>query len=143
MRITEIMTRDVHIASPHDTIATVARQMADNDIGFLPVGENDRLVGMITDRDIVVRCVADGRDDKTLVRDIMTADVKYCFDDDEVADVARNMADEQIRRLPVIDRDKRLVGIVSLADAARRDPHLAGEGLKGVTMAGGAHNQST
>ena len=141
MRIAEIMTRDVHIASPNDTISTVAREMADNDIGFLPVSDNDRLVGMITDRDIVVRCVADGRDDKTRVGDIMTADVKYCFDDEDVSEVARNMGDEQVRRLPVVDRNKRLVGIVSLADAARRDPALAGIGLKGVTAPGGAHNQ--
>jgi len=96
---------------------------------------------MITDRDIVVRCVADGRDDKTRVGDIMTADVKYCFDDEDVSEVARNMGDEQVRRLPVVDRNKRLVGIVSLADAARRDPALAGIGLKGVTAPGGAHNQ--
>ena len=141
MRISEIMTRDVHVASPDDTIAMVAREMAENDIGFLPVGENDRLVGMITDRDIVVRCVADGRDDKTRVEDIMTADVKYCFEDEEVSDVARNMGDEQVRRLPVVDRNKRLVGVVSLADAARRDAGLAGIGLKGVTVPGGVHNQ--
>lgn len=141
MRIAEIMTRDVHVASPDDLIQDIARQMAENDIGFLPVGENDRLVGMITDRDIVVRHVADGRDGKTRVGDIMTTDVRYCFDDDELSEVARHMGDEQIRRLPVINRDKRLVGIVSLADAARGDPGLAGMGLKGVTTPGGPHNQ--
>ncbi len=141
MRIADIMTRDVHIASPDDMVSTVAREMAANDIGFLPVRESDRLVGMITDRDIVVRCVADGRDGKTRVGDIMTADVKYCFDDEGVSEVARNMGDVQVRRLPVVDRNKRLVGIVSLADAARRDPALAGIGLKGVTAPGGAHNQ--
>lgn len=141
MRIADIMTKDVHVASPDDTVATIAREMARNDIGFLPVGDNDRLVGMITDRDIVVRCVADGRDDRTRVADIMTADVKYCFDDEEVSDVARSMGDEQVRRLPVVDRNKRLVGVVSLADAARRDPSLAGIGLQGVTNPGGPHNQ--
>jgi len=141
MRIADIMTKDVRVASPDDAVATVAREMADNDIGFLPVGDNDRLVGMITDRDIVVRCVADGRDDRTRVAEIMTVDVKYCFDDEEVSDVARNMSDEQIRRMPVVDRNKRLVGIVSLADAARQDPSLAGIGLRGVTSPGGQHNQ--
>lgn len=141
MRIADIMTKDVRVASPDDTVAAIAREMAENDIGFLPVGDNDRLVGMITDRDIVVRCVADGRDERTRVADIMTADVKYCFDDEEVGDVARNMGDERIRRLPVVNRNKRLVGIVSLADAARQDPSLAGLGLQGVTCPGGAHNQ--
>lgn len=141
MRIADIMTKDVHVASPDDTIATIAREMAENDIGFLPVGQNDRLVGMITDRDIVVRCVADGRDDKTRVADIMTSDVKYCYEDEDVSEVARNMGDEQIRRLPVVNRNKRLVGIVSLADTARRDPALAGIGLRGVTTPGGTHNQ--
>lgn len=141
MRIADIMTKDVHVASPDDAIATIAREMAENDIGFLPVGHNDRLVGMITDRDIVVRCVADGRDGKTRVADIMTSDVKYCYEDEEVSEVARNMGDEQIRRLPVVDRNKRLVGIVSLADTARRDPALAGIGLRGVTTPGGTHNQ--
>lgn len=141
MQIADIMTKDVHVASPDDTIATIAREMARDNIGFLPVGDNDRLVGMITDRDIVVRWVADGRDDRTRVGDIMTADVKYCFDDEEVSEVARNMGDEQVRRLPVVDRNKRLVGVVSLADAARRDPSLAGIGLQGVTNPGGPHNQ--
>ncbi|WDZ81927.1 CBS domain-containing protein (plasmid) [Ensifer adhaerens] len=141
MRIAEIMSRDLHVARPDDLVQNIAREMADNDIGFLPVGENDRLVGMITDRDIVVRCVADGRDGKTRIGDIMTTDVKYCFDDDELSEVARKMGAEQIRRLPVVNHDKRLVGIVSLADAARGDPGLAGVGLKGVTSPGGAHNQ--
>lgn len=142
MHVSDIMTRDVHLASPNDTIATIARQMAENDIGFMPVGDHDRLVGMITDRDIVVRGVADGLDPQAKVRDIMTTDVKYCFEDDEVDEVARNMGDIQVRRLPVVNRDKRLVGIVSLADAARDQPGVAGTGLKGVTEPGGAHNQA-
>jgi CBS domain-containing protein len=142
MHVSEIMTRDVVLADPNDTIASVARQMADNDIGFMPVGDNDRLVGMITDRDIVVRGVADGLDPQARVADVMTTDVKYCFEDDEVDDVARNMGDIQVRRLPVVNRDKRLVGIVSLADAAREQPSVAGTGLKGVTTPGGSHNQT-
>ncbi|MCA1494708.1 CBS domain-containing protein [Ensifer sp. NBAIM29] len=141
MRVADVMTKNVHVVNPDDTVAAVARHMADNDIGFLPVGDHDRLVGMITDRDIVVRCVADGRDANTRVSDVMTTDVKYCFDDEELSDVAHNMGDQQIRRLPVVNRAKRLVGVVSLADAARSDPSVAGVGLQGVTEPGGAHNQ--
>ncbi|ASY66088.1 Small Molecule Metabolism (plasmid) [Sinorhizobium sojae CCBAU 05684] len=141
MRVADVMTKNVHVVNPDDTIAAVARHMADNDIGFLPVGDHDRLVGMITDRDIVVRCVADGRDGSTRVSDVMTTDVKYCFDDEELSDVAHNMGDQQVRRLPVVNRAKRLVGVVSLADAARSDPSVAGVGLQGVTEPGGAHNQ--
>lgn len=141
MRVADVMTKNVHVVNPDDTVAAVARHMADNDIGFLPVGDHDRLVGMITDRDIVVRCVADGRDGSTRVSDVMTTDVKYCFDDEELSDVAHNMGDQQIRRLPVVNRAKRLVGVVSLADAARSDPSVAGVGLQGVTEPGGAHNQ--
>ncbi|ODR93223.1 CBS domain-containing protein [Sinorhizobium alkalisoli] len=141
MRVADVMTKNVHVVNPDDTVAAVARHMADNDIGFLPVGDHDRLVGMITDRDIVVRCVADGRDGNTRVSDVMTTDVKYCFDDEELSDVAHNMGDQQVRRLPVVNRAKRLVGVVSLADAARSDPSVAGVGLQGVTEPGGAHNQ--
>ncbi|OAP36340.1 inosine-5-monophosphate dehydrogenase [Sinorhizobium glycinis] len=142
MHVSEIMSRDVHLVTPNDTIRDVARQMAENDIGFMPVEDHDRLVGMVTDRDIVVRGVADGLDPQAKVRDVMTTDVKYCFEDEEVDDVARNMGDIQVRRLPVVNRNKRLVGIVSLADAAREQPSAAGTGLKGVTMPGGDHNQS-
>jgi CBS domain-containing protein len=142
MHVSEIMSRDVHLVTPNDTIRDVARQMAENDIGFMPVEDHDRLVGMVTDRDIVVRGVADGLDPQAKVRDVMTTDVKYCFEDEEVDDVARNMGDIQVRRLPVVSRDKRLVGIVSLADAAREQPAVAGTGLKGVTMPGGDHNQT-
>jgi CBS domain-containing protein len=91
--------------------------MADIDAGILPVGENDRLVGMITDRDITVRAVAEGRDpDKTMVRDAMSEAVRYCFDDEDSEEIARRMGSWQVRRLPVLNRDKRLVGIISLGD---------------------------
>jgi CBS domain-containing protein len=94
--------------------------MADEDVGFLPVGANDRLVGMITDRDITVRAVAQGRDPgRTMVRDVMTDRVLYCFDDEEADAAAENMSRLRVRRLPVINRDKRLVG-VSLGDLAIR-----------------------
>ncbi|MDQ0317800.1 CBS domain-containing protein [Amorphus orientalis] len=125
MRISEIMSRDTVIADPNETIEAVARRMADQDIGYLPVGEQDRLVGSITDRDIVTRGLANGRDGSCTVDEIMTRDVKYCFDEDDVEQIAGNMANNGVRRLPVINRDKRLVGVVSLSDAAQ---HGAAEG---------------
>jgi len=118
MKVSEVMTRDVHIASPRQTLQEVALDMAKLDTGVIPVGENDRLVGMITDRDIVVRGIAEGLPPNTQIRTIMTPDIKYCFDDQEVDDVTRNMGEIQIRRLPVVDHDKRLIGILSLGDVA-------------------------
>jgi CBS domain-containing protein len=118
MKINELMSRDVRIADPEWSIQDAAATMAAIDCGFIPVGENDRLVGTLTDRDIAIRAVAEGMGPDTKVREIMSQDVKYCFEDDDVADVARNMADIQVRRLPVVNRDKRLVGVVSLGDLA-------------------------
>ena len=134
MRVSEAMTRDVRVANPDQTIREAAQMMAELDAGALPVGEQDRLVGMITDRDIAVRAVAHGKSPDTRVRDVMTDDVKYCFDDDDVEDVARNMADIQVRRLPVVNRDKRLVGIVAIADiAASEEPEIVGEAVSGIS----------
>lgn len=118
MRIDEIMTRDVRLASPDWSIREAAQTMASIDSGFMPVAENDRLVGTITDRDIAIRAIAEGKGPDTKVQDIMSKDVKYCYEDEDVSDVARNMADIQVRRLPVVNRDKRLVGVVSLGDLA-------------------------
>lgn len=119
MQIREIMTPDVEVVRPDDTLRTAAKMMADYDVGALPIGENDRLVGMITDRDIAVRGVAQGRDpEKSAVRDAMSNRVLYCFEDEDTAEVARKMGEQQVRRLPVLNRDKRLVGIVSLGDLA-------------------------
>ena len=134
MRVSEAMTRDVRVANPDQTIREAAQMMAELDAGALPVGEQDRLVGMITDRDIAVRAVAHGKSPDTRIRDVMTDDVKYCFDDDDVEDVARNMADIQVRRLPVVNRDKRLVGIVAIADiAAKEEPEVVGEAVSGIS----------
>jgi len=113
MQVSEAMTSQVTVATPDQSIQEAARLMQ-IDSGFLPVGEDDRLVGMITDRDIAVRAIADGKGPDTPVRDVMTRDVKYCFEDEDVAEVARNMGDEQVRRLPVVNRDKRLVGVSCL-----------------------------
>ena len=118
MKIEDVMTHDVAVVSPDETIQQAAQLMDQLDIGALPVAENERLVGMITDRDIVVRAVADGLEPGIKVSEVMTPDVKYCFCDQEVAEVSDNMADIQIRRLPVVDRAKRLVGIIALGDIA-------------------------
>src|SRR5213083_1123435 len=118
MKISGVMSRDVQLIKPHDTIRSAAALMKKIDAGLLPVTENDRLVGMITDRDIAIRGVAEGKGPTAKVREVMTEEVKYCFDDEEIAEVARNMGDIQVRRLPVVNRDKRLVGILSLCDVA-------------------------
>ena len=133
MRISEVMSRDVCVIAPGDTLVRAAGVMAKHDIGSLPVGENDRLVGFITDRDIVVRALAQGMGAEATVREVMSPEVKYCYVDDDIDDVAANMADLELRRLPVVDRDKRLVGIVSLANFAHsRDMKASQELLQGV-----------
>jgi CBS domain-containing protein len=143
MKVSEAMTRDVRVASPEQTIRQAARTMASLDAGVLPVGEEDHLVGMITDRDIAIRGIANGKGPKAKVRDVMTQDVKYCFEDQEIEEVTRNMADIQVRRLPVLDRDKRLVGILSLGDIAiSRDGEGAGDALRGISRPGGEHTQA-
>jgi CBS domain-containing protein len=132
------MTRDVRVASPDQSIREAAQLMAELDAGALPVGADDRLVGMITDRDIAVRGVAHGKAPDTPIREVMTDDVKYCFEDEDVAHVARNMADIQVRRLPVVSRDKRLVGIVAIADlAASEEPEVVGETVAGISEPAG------
>ena len=120
MRVSEAMTRDVRVANPGQSIRDVAKIMAEIDAGAIPVGENDRLVGMITDRNIAIRAVAQGKGPDTPVRDVMSKEVKYCFEDEDLEHVAKNMGDIQVRRLPVVSRDKRLVGIVSLGDVSER-----------------------
>ncbi len=136
MRVSEAMTRDVRIANPGQSIREVAKIMDDIDAGSMPVGENDRLVGMITDRDIAIRAVAAGKGPDTPVREVMSKDVKYVFDDEDLEHVAQNMADIQVRRLPVVNRDKRLVGIISLGDIAvdTHDEHLTATALEGISQ---------
>lgn len=131
--INQVMTPDIVIARPEQTIADAARLMAKADIGSLPVGDDDRLVGMLTDRDIVIRAVAQGLPADTPVRDVMTATIRYCYDDQDVAEVARNMAELGVRRLPVVDRDKRIVGFVALSNIAQADSDGAKDAfLRGV-----------
>jgi CBS domain-containing protein len=142
MKVSEAMSSDVRVANPEQTIEQAARMMASLDAGVLPVGEHDRLVGMITDRDIAIRGVAQGKGPDAKVRDVMTSDVKYCYEDEEIADVTLNMADIQVRRLPVLDHNKRLVGILSLGDiAVTNEDGRAAEALTGISRPGGEHNQ--
>src|SRR5215203_6440506 len=144
MKVGEIMTRGVEIASPDDTVQQAASRMTELDVGVLPVGENDRLVGMLTDRDIAIRAVAQGKGPDTKVREAMTPEVRYCFEDEELDDVVDNMGENKMRRLPVMSRDKRLVGIVSFGDVA-----LYGDGgqtdavAAAVSEPGGPHTQSS
>jgi len=141
MRVSDAMTREVRVCHPGQSICDAARLMAELDCGVLPVGEGDRLVGMITDRDIAVRAVAQHKSPDTLVRDAMSNEVKYCFEDQHVDQVARNMSDLRVRRLPVLDRDKRLVGILSLGDLAGSEIRAAAEAVTGVSRHGGPHSQ--
>src|SRR5215203_2666092 len=120
MQVQEIMSRQVELVGPNTTIRDAARKMRADNLGALPVGENDRLVGMVTDRDIIMRAVAEERSPgNTSVREVMSETVCYCFEDDDVAQAAQMMAEHQVRRLPVLNREKRLVGIVALADLGR------------------------
>jgi CBS domain-containing protein len=135
MNVREVMSRDVKIASPEDTLRHAAEMMVEIDAGVLPVGENDRLVGMLTDRDITIRAVAKGKaPDGTKVREVMSPDIKYIYEDESVEHAAESMGDLQIRRLPVLNREKRLVGIVSLGDLALKKKGKAGDALKDISQ---------
>jgi len=136
MKIQDIMTRNVETISPEKTIHEAACAMARIDSGALLVNEGDRLVGMVTDRDIVIRAVAEGLDGNTPIRKVMTEKIRYCFEDEEIQHVAENMADIQVRRLPVLNRDKRLVGVVSLGNIAScRSQKASATVLQGVAKA--------
>src|SRR5918996_6161957 len=142
MRVSEAMTREVRVASPGQSIREVAKIMDEINAGSLPVGDNDRLVGMITDRDIAIRGVAQGKGPDTPVREVMSSEVKYCYDDEDLEHVAENMGDIKVRRLPVVNRDKRLVGIVALGDLARaEDKKTVAKAVKEVSKPGGPHKQ--
>lgn len=121
MKVSEAMTPDVQLCTPQDTLKDVAEAMMALNVGLLPVTDGDRLVGMISDRDIATRGVAMGLGPDSPVGTVMTEDVKYCFEDQDLEEVTRNMGDIQVRRLPVVNRDKRLVGIIALGDIARAE----------------------
>lgn len=134
-RISEVMTRGVRTLSPEDNVVLAAQAMDELDVGSIPVCDGERLVGMITDRDIVLRAVAQNMSlEETRLEQVMTPDVTWCFDDQSVQEVMATMSDTQIRRLPVIDRDRRLVGIVALGDlAAKGHGDEAGEALERIS----------
>jgi CBS domain-containing protein len=144
MKVSEVMTADVETVKPDQTIQEAASFMLRGDAGSIPVCDGERLQGMITDRDIAVRAVAEGRGPDTPVTEIMTGDVIYAFEDDDVEDVAAQMSQAQVRRLPVVSReDKRLVGIVSLGDLSNAGEHdVAALALDGITEQGGERSQS-
>ena len=145
MKISEIMTSDVEVVTPEQPMREAARLMLQVDAGVMPVREGDRLVGMVTDRDIAVRGVAEGRGPDTPVRDVMSSKPLFCFDDEDVDEVAIQMSEAQVRRFPVLSREEqKLVGIVSLGDLTRIEDEgqAAGTALDGISEPGGDHNQS-
>lgn len=129
MLVKEIMTKSVDFITPQTSLAEAAQIMRDDDVGSLPVAENDRLVGMLTDRDIIVRTIAEGKFNAT-AKDAMTKKVLYAFEDDSIEDLMTNFSKNQVHRMPVINHDKKLVGIVSLGDlSCKGSKQLAGEAL--------------
>ena len=134
MNVRDIMTTEVIIASPDDDLMRAAQLMESHDFGALPIGDDGRLIGMLTDRDITVRAVARGLGPKAKVREVMTTDVECVRDSDSVAEVAARMEDMQVRRLPVVDENDKLVGIVSLGDLAQTEPDDAGDALQGISQ---------
>ena len=142
MKVSEVMTREVQTIQPDQPVQEAASFMLSADAGSIPVTEGERLIGMITDRDIAVRGVAKGRGPDTPVRDLMSDDVISVRLDDDCRDVASKMSEAQVRRLPVIDEQNKLCGIVSLGDLAREtDGEGAHEALEGVSQPGGQHQQ--
>ena len=136
MQVNQIMTPDVTFVGPDTQLQEIARRMRDEEIGSLPISVNDRLIGMVTDRDIVVRAVAEGLDAReATARDVMSPKILYCFDDTPVEAALKNMGENQVRRLPVIDHDKRLVGVVSLGDLSKAAEKAAGGALREISEA--------
>ncbi len=140
-QVRDVMTRDLQMIRPDSSIDKAAMEMKNNDIGALPVVENDRVVGMLTDRDIAIRVVAEGNDPKKVtVRDVMTQDVQTVYDDSNISDVTRLMKDQQIRRVVVVTRDNRPAGVCSLVDLAMSlDETTTGEVMKGMSLKGKKH----
>jgi CBS domain-containing protein len=135
MQVREVMTNAVRTVHPAMRIAEIARLMRDEDIGSVPVAENDRLVGIVTDRDLVVRGLADGESIEVMeARDVMSPRVLYCMENQAVEEVLENMGQQRVRRLPVVDVDKRLVGFVSIGDLSEAaHPSNAGESLRSIS----------
>lgn len=135
MKVGDVMHSGVEWRHPKTSVTMIAKIMRDQDIGVVPIGEDDKLVGIVTDRDIVCRCVSErGDPNKLTARDVMTKGVLYCLHDEEIEDAIHIMENNQIRRLPVIGKDKRMVGMLSLGDVSHSVPHaLSGEFLGAVS----------
>lgn len=137
MKIRDVMSKDVQVARPEDTLQNVAGRMAAGDFGFIPVADGDRLIGALTDRDIVVRAVASGAGPEARVLDVLSRDALVVRADDDLKVALDLMASRQIRRLPVVDKDGRLVGVVSLGDLSTRvKERYAGEALEEISRPG-------
>ena len=142
MKVSEVMTRDVQTVRPDQPVQQAASFMLSADAGSIPVAEGDRLIGMITDRDIAVRGVAKGHGPDTPVRELMTNDIVCVRIDDDCEEAASKMSEAQVRRLPVLDEQEKLCGIVSLGDLSREtDEETAGQALEGISQPGGQHQQ--
>jgi CBS domain-containing protein len=136
MKVREIMTTNVECVSPDTSIVNLAQKMKTLDVGFLAVCDNDRLVGTVTDRDIVIRGIASERDVSSLTgRDIMTHDVYWCYEDEDVKGVAEKMREKDVRRMLILNRDKRLVGVVSVGDIAQVEEQESGKTLRDISEA--------
>ncbi len=135
-QVKDVMSPDVKVIGPEETIRNAAQKMRDGDFGMMPVGENDRMIGAISDRDIAIRAVAEGKNPGTKVREVMSEGVAWVFETDSVEKAARVMSEHQVRRLPVVNRDKRLVGIVALGDFAVEGSELkrAAEALSEISQ---------
>ena len=135
-RLKDVMSRDVKLVGPETTIREAAQQMRDGDFGMLPVAENDRMIGAISDRDIAIRAIADDKGPATTVREVMSEGICWAYEDDSIEQAATIMSERQVRRLPIVNRDKRLVGIVSLGDFAvdSADIEPAAEALSGISQ---------
>jgi CBS domain-containing protein len=145
MQVGSIMARHVQVIGPEETVQEAARRMVELDVGILPVEHEARLVGVVTDRDIAVRSDAAGKDPRAaLVGEVMSTGIECCVESDDVDQVARRMGERRVRRLPVLDGEGRLVGIVSLSDiaATARKPSRAGSALSAIAEPGGPHSQA-
>ena len=142
MKISDLMTTEIETVTPEQTAKDAASFMLSADTGSIPVCDNGKVIGMITDRDIAVRGVAEGRGPETSVRDLMSKDIVCAREDDDISAIASRMSEAQVRRLPVVDADNRIVGMVSLGDLSREaDNAAANKALEGVSAPGGQHQQ--
>lgn len=137
MNINEVMHRDSFWTHPTTPLIDVARAMREHDVGALPVVDNDELIGMVTDRDLTIRGLADGKDAQhSTARDVMTREMFWCYEDADVKDVASYMQEKRVRRIPVVNHDKRVVGMVSIGDITRASIELGGETLRKLSAVG-------